>query len=456
MLPNTQSDSEDIRRSPGVQAPRKRGRRKQAMNGRFAERIGRSDEKRLDLREFLQGWPYDPGDNVRLARGDDGREIILVRQPMGLEEYEAAGRPDGHAPFGMESMLEVHRARLEEARKGGTDRTFHLTAADCAELFDEGVLYYHRCVHYFQLRQWERADRDAARSLRWLDFVSQHAERDEDRREPAAWRPCMMRLSAVARAMIQLDARHCSEAPEIAQAGLPDFTSRGNSRKNPEELAVALAGQVNEADALRGAARPAKEFIFRNEGDYWTVIYAGQTARFKDTRGINCLARLLRHPNHEFHAVEIMTEPVECLMLDRIGSAGRETEISALTVRGRRGDPILDPQAKAAYKLRIQELREDVEEAERCNDWARAAIAREEWTSIAGKFAASVGLGGRDRASGAEAERARSAVTKRIKETIRKIAGAIPPLGRHLATGVKTGYYCSYHPDPDLRVEWKF
>ena len=49
--------------------------------------------------------------------------------------------------------------------------------------------------------------------------------------------------------------------------------------------------------------------------------------------------------------------------------------------------------------------------------------------AIAEQLAAAVGLGGRDRRSSSGAERARSAVTKRIKEAINRIGAVIPPLG---------------------------
>ena len=67
-----------------------------------------------------------------------------------------------------------------------------------------------------------------------------------------------------------------------------------------------------------------------------------------------------------------------------------------------------------------------MEEAERFNDPDRAARARSEMDTIAEHLAAAVGLGGRDRRATSEAERARSAVTKRIKEAINRIAEAIP------------------------------
>ena len=92
----------------------------------------------------------------------------------------------------------------------------------------------------------------------------------------------------------------------------------------------------------------------------------------------------------------------------------------------------------------------------RFNDSYRAARDHSEMGAVAEHLAAAVGLGGRDRRSSCEAERARSAVTKRIKEAINRIADVIPPLGRHLAARIKTGYFCSYNPHPDRPVAWKF
>ena len=57
----------------------------------------------------------------------------------------------------------------------------------------------------------------------------------------------------------------------------------------------------------------------------------------------------------------------------------------------------LDAQAKAAYRARVEELREELEQA---RDWAddeRAARAQEELDFIARELARAVGLGGRDR-----------------------------------------------------------
>jgi non-specific serine/threonine protein kinase len=116
----------------------------------------------------------------------------------------------------------------------------------------------------------------------------------------------------------------------------------------------------------------------------------------------------------------------------------------------------LDAQAKAEYKCRVNDLRQDLNQAERFNDSQRKTEVKNELQAIADQLASAVGLGGRDRRSSSEAERARSAVTKRIKEAINRIAEVTPPLGRHLAARIKTGYFCSYNPHPDRPVAWKF
>ena len=52
-------------------------------------------------------------------------------------------------------------------------------------------------------------------------------------------------------------------------------------------------------------------------------------------------------------------------------------------------------------------------------------------------------------------EHARVAVTKRIKETIKRIAANHPTLGYHLRAAVRTGYRCCYEPEPGWAGQWE-
>jgi len=193
------------------------------------------------------------------------------------------------------------------------------------------------------------------------------------------------------------------------------------------------------------------------QGDYWTIRYQGQITRLKTSRGLHCLGCLLRHPGREFHVSELIVDLIQVPVFAEIGSAGQEESgIEVKTAHPQGPGAILDAQAKAEYKRRLQDLREDLEEAEQFNDRERAARVQEEMNSISEQLAAAAGLGGRKRQASSHAERARSAVTKRIKESINRIGAVIPVLGRHLSARIKTGYFCSYNPHPDRPVAWKF
>ena len=194
--------------------------------------------------------------------------------------------------------------------------------------------------------------------------------------------------------------------------------------------------------------------LFLRQGDYWTIRYRGQGAFLKTSRCLDCLALLLRNPGREFHVTELVGQ-----VIGRPRVLGKDGHAPAAWQNGLLSDdvgPILDAQTKAEYKRRLDDLRGDLEEAERFNDPTRAERARNEIDAIAEQLAAAVGLGGQNRRTGSEAERARSAVTKRIKTSINRIGEAIPSLRSHLATRVKTGCFCSYNPHPERPVAWKF
>jgi hypothetical protein len=166
----------------------------------------------IDLRKWLESWPYDPEDDARLVRGENGRELLQVRLPLGIEQYELDGRPDGQRPHGVETVLEHHLARKEEAKGAGTEESFRLKPEECVELFNEGTLFYYRYLRLFQLKDWERTVRDTERNLRLFDFVNRYAEREDDRVYLEQWRPYLIRMNAMAAALAALDKDSHEEA----------------------------------------------------------------------------------------------------------------------------------------------------------------------------------------------------------------------------------------------------
>jgi hypothetical protein len=170
-----------------------------------------------DLRRILKSWAYDPEHDARIVRGDDGRELLQVRTPLGIEQYEMDGRPDGLRPHSMESALEFQQRRLEQARTAGREADFDLSPEECSELFHEGTLYYFRYVRLFQLKDWARTIRDTARNLQAFDFLHRYASREEDRQFLEKWRPYILRVHGSAAIMLELDQGAYEEALKLAR-----------------------------------------------------------------------------------------------------------------------------------------------------------------------------------------------------------------------------------------------
>jgi tetratricopeptide (TPR) repeat protein len=190
--------------------------------------------------------------------------------------------------------------------------------------------------------------------------------------------------------------------------------------------------------------------LFQQEGDYWTLSYQGVTCRLKDGKGLHYIADLLQAPGRTFHALELVT--LRCA--GRHGAADTKAVPDlAVTVPGDLG-AVLDAHAKTAYKRRVCELEDELEETHQFHDLARATAIQAELDALTHELTLAFGLGGRDRKVGSTAERARSAVTKAIKAAVQKIQAHHPALGHHLATHLKTGTFCQYLPAPTQPVHW--
>src|SRR5262245_3320178 len=136
------------------------------------------------------------------------------------------------------------------------------------------------------------------------------------------------------------------------------------------------------------------------EGDYWTLVYNGIASRLRDLRGLHYLAHLLHHPGQEFHVLDLAWR-----RLDALDGELDSRRVCSSEAR----HPILDNRAKAAYRRHVEELRDELAEAERFNDSGRAEQARAEIAAVTRHLAMAVGFGGRDRAARTAAERARGA-----------------------------------------------
>lgn len=170
------------------------------------------------------------------------------------------------------------------------------------------------------------------------------------------------------------------------------------------------------------------------EGDFCTVNWNGTAVRVKNSKGIRLLSVLADNPGRQFHVID----------LERY-ERKEDPDHYGASFSPLHAGPILDDQAKNSYKERLQELRDELDEAQRFNDVLRATKIREEIAILTRELARALGLHG-DRMAISEAERARVRTTLAIKGVIGKISGYNSSIGWHLAISVKTGLFCSYQP----------
>ncbi|MGA2976002.1 MAG: UvrB/UvrC motif-containing protein [Spirochaetia bacterium] len=171
-----------------------------------------------DITDLLREWEFDSDNQIRIVQADDGRQVLQVRQPMGIEQYELDGRPDGKKPFNRDTALEEYQARLESYRAShGSEEGFALSHDDFAALQGEGVLFYFRYLVLFQIGDFARTARDTEHNLALFSLVEKFGESDDDRKEMLQYKPYVVRMNAIARAMISLHKEMKSAAVDILQ-----------------------------------------------------------------------------------------------------------------------------------------------------------------------------------------------------------------------------------------------
>jgi hypothetical protein len=177
---------------------------------------------------------------------------------------------------------------------------------------------------------------------------------------------------------------------------------------------------------------------FVREGDVWTLTFGDETVRLPDAKGLRDLHTLVRQPGVDIAALALLDPDGGDIVLAsrRLGS-----------------DTVLDDRARDAYRRRLETIDEAIERALAAGDDNAAQRHDSERHALLSELRAATGLGGRARRLGDESERARKAVTARIRDTLRRLSERHPALATHLDASVVTGTNCRY--DPPEPVTWE-
>jgi tetratricopeptide (TPR) repeat protein len=379
------------------------------------------------------GWEPHPGlALVRLAQGDVAAAVRSIRdaleRPLRVPSKEVP--PDTElrrAPL-LEAQVEIEVAAGNVDRAGSAADELELVAAR----FQSKALLASATLAQGRVRL---AKGDAADAQR---LCSEAARLWNEVGAPYEAAHARIALAEALRAGGSTDhaalehqaARVLLDRIEAARTTEPEAQAEGH-----EELDERPHGAVN---------------IFRREGDYWSVVFEGRTVRVRDLKGMHYLARLLAHPGRQFHVLDLVAAQNGVAPVER-----GQTASPSHSTFGNAGE-MLDARAKDAYRRRLAEIEEDIEQARAFGDAERAAQADAERDFLVRELSRALGLGGRDRRAASASERARVGVTRAVRKAIGQIGEHHPQLGEHLDRAIRTGTSCAYLPDPRAAAAWRF
>lgn len=431
------------------------------------EALGACDDLRPWMRREF-GWPLAELGTIRLRRGDlDGAEeafvaahehvwcphpgLALVRLAQGDTAGAMALITDAidhpfrapskeRPPFGELSLAPLLEAQVEIAAAcGDLDVARRATAA----LHDIAATYG---------SPWLLASARLAEARVALLDGDLDAAIDASVSAVAGWADIGAPYETAVARMTLAEAQNRAGRAEIARmerSAAAEAFDRYGATRQAAHARVLLADAAGEPAESPGIT-PAGSATFRLDGDSRVITFAGQSTVLRDLKGFRYLARMLADPGREFHVLDLVAVEQGTLPTGDAAVVG----VADLELSGPIDVPALDDAARDAYRRRLADVDEDIEDARRCNDPARAELAERDREFLIAELSRAVGLGGRLRAVGSDAERARTAVARTLKYSITRIGEAIPALAEHLDNGLRTGIYCSYRPDPLARVDW--
>jgi hypothetical protein len=197
-------------------------------------------------------------------------------------------------------------------------------------------------------------------------------------------------------------------------------------------------GAAGPLQRLDGDRRPpvGRHAQLRREARAWVVGWGDAETVLPDLKGLHDLATLVSRPGTPVPAVRLLA-----------AGAGVELEPSTGS------DEVLDERARAAYRDRLRDLEDEIAEATDRADLGRAERLTDERAFLLRELSAALGLGGRSRRLGDDADRARKAVTMRLRDVVARLDEPLPALARHLRATLRTGRECCY--DPPEPVSWR-
>ena len=171
---------------------------------------------------------------------------------------------------------------------------------------------------------------------------------------------------------------------------------------------------------------PSNSRSMHRLGGAWLMTFDGASTTVPHSKGLADIARLLAAPGTDIHVLDLMAAA------DRSGPPGSLTDRRALE----------------SYRQRLGEIDREAEESARYHDDQRLVRLDAERQALLDEVRRAGDVRGRPRQfANHPAERARKAVTARIRDAIRRLEPLLPDLASHLHQTIVTGTYCRYRQE---------
>lgn len=250
--------------------------------------------------------------------------------------------------------------------------------------------------------------------------------------------------------LFELHKRHAKAVSDVIDQSIAKYASAIRKRELSDSCLLRLVcdSLINPTGSTGISATTIepkdglKDFVFRKKGQAWIVRYAGGADFILlPCKGAAYLNILLSNPRVEFSVTDLVLQVAKAPQQFQLGSAGEAA----------------DQDAFAAYRVRYEELKEKLAEAQNYTDQGMAppfpeSDIRQEMVFLAEQIKKDKGLGKRIRNASDDRDRVRKAFQANIRRVTKEIAKYDRRLAEHLKSPrLRCGWSPSYDPHDDIR-----
>lgn len=249
-----------------------------------------------------------------------------------------------------------------------------------------------------------------------------------------------------ARRIYDLYRRHADEVLRVVDGGLQTHAPQVRARSLPESCLLRLVHDPSVpsewAYSTAGAAAPSAtsepDYFLRQRGEGWQLRFAGHDIQWlKPNIGYAYLRELLQFPQRRFSVSQLLVAVHGDKAILPLGDGGKD----------------LDAQAKKAYAIRLQELDEELEEAQQMNDLGLAERLGTERAQLLEQVR-NAGFRSTAKRSNSDLNNVRNSVCNAINRALATIKKYEPSAFDHLKPAISTGFSVVYQPSET--VPWSF